>query len=64
MFGSDSTSGGIGFRFRSIKADAKRQRDCCMSGGDPKDLGIGGGSISSLLFCRFYRITQHFSNFV
>jgi hypothetical protein len=41
-FGSDATSGGIGFQFRAIKADAKRQRDCVENGGDPVDLGIGG----------------------
>jgi hypothetical protein len=40
-FGSDSTGGGIGFQFRAIKADAKRQRDCVDTGGDPKDLNIG-----------------------
>ncbi|KAF4613410.1 hypothetical protein G7Y89_g15477 [Cudoniella acicularis] len=42
-FGSDSTPGGIGFQFRAIKADAKRQRDCFHAGGDPKNLTIGGG---------------------
>ncbi|TVY40899.1 hypothetical protein LSUB1_G002346 [Lachnellula subtilissima] len=42
-FGSDSTGGGIGFQFRAIKADAKRQRDCIDAGGDPRDLNIGGG---------------------
>jgi len=41
MFGSDSTGGGVGFQFRQIKADAKRQKDCVKSGGDPKTLGIG-----------------------
>jgi hypothetical protein len=40
-FGSDSTRGGIEFQFRSIKQDAKRQRACADSGGDPKNLGIG-----------------------
>jgi hypothetical protein len=48
-FGSDSTGGGIGFQFRQIKADAKRQRDCVDAGGDPKNLNIGGkGAASSL----------------
>jgi hypothetical protein len=42
-FGTDSTGGGIGFQFRQIKNDAKRQRQCVESGGDPKDLVIGGG---------------------
>ncbi|TVY23936.1 hypothetical protein LHYA1_G007406 [Lachnellula hyalina] len=41
-FGTDSTGGGIGFQFRAIKADAKRQRDCIEAGGDPRDLNIGG----------------------
>jgi hypothetical protein len=42
MFGSDSTGGGIGFQFRQIKADAKRQKTCVDTGGDPLTLGIGG----------------------
>jgi len=40
-FGSDSTGGGIGWQFRAIKADAKRQQTCVKAGGDPKDLDIG-----------------------
>ena len=40
-FGTDSTGGGIGFQFRTIKANATRQRKCIQDGGDPKDLGIG-----------------------
>ncbi|RDL36409.1 uncharacterized protein BP5553_05761 [Venustampulla echinocandica] len=42
-FGSDSTKGGIEFQFRTIKADAKRQRECYDAGGDPKTLNIGSG---------------------
>ncbi len=42
-FGSDATGGGIGFQFRAIRADAKRQVDCVKNHGDPKDLGIGAG---------------------
>ncbi|TVY62724.1 hypothetical protein LSUE1_G006157 [Lachnellula suecica] len=50
-FGTDSTGGGIGFQFRTIKADAKRQRDCVAAGRDPKDLNIGlpGKEIARLL---------------
>jgi hypothetical protein len=40
-FGSDSTGGGIQFQFRAIKKDAKRQRQCFNSSGDPRELGIG-----------------------
>jgi hypothetical protein len=49
MFGSDSTGGGIGFQFRQIKANAKVQKACFTSGGDPLTLGIGsmGGSVST-----------------
>jgi hypothetical protein len=50
MFGSDSTGGGIGWQFRQIKNDAKGQRACVASGGDPLDLGIGskgGESVGS-----------------
>lgn len=42
-FGSDSTSGGIGFQFRQIKNDAKRQRACVASGGDPASLSFTSG---------------------
>ena len=51
-FGTDSTPGGIGFQFRTIKADAKRQRDCFNNGGDPQTLSIGGGKGTSS-FLRF-----------
>ena len=50
-FGSDSTGGGIGFQFRQIKADAKRQRECYDAGGDPKDLNIGGKGADYFLLC-------------
>lgn len=43
-FGQDSTKGGIEFQFRSIKADAKRQKACYEAGGDPQTLVIGGGA--------------------
>jgi hypothetical protein len=48
--GTDTTPGGIGFQFRTIKQDAKRQRDAFESGKDPKDLNIGGGKGASNLF--------------
>jgi hypothetical protein len=41
MFGSDSTKGGIEFQFRQIKTNAKAQKNCFGSGGDPMTLGIG-----------------------
>jgi hypothetical protein len=50
-FGSDSTGGGIGFQFRQIKADAKRQRECYDAGGDPKDLNIGGKGAAYFPLC-------------
>ena len=40
-FGEDSTPGGIGFQFRTIKHHAKSQKECADSGGDPQTLGIG-----------------------
>jgi hypothetical protein len=45
--GTDTTAGGIGFQFRTIKQDAKRQRDAFHSGKDPKDLMMGGGKGAS-----------------
>ncbi|EHL01447.1 hypothetical protein M7I_2537 [Glarea lozoyensis 74030] len=38
---------GIGFQFRTIKQDAKRQRDAFDAGKDPKDLNIGGGKATA-----------------
>lgn len=55
MFGSDSTKGGVEFQFRTIKADAKRQRDCFEKGADPKDLNIGGGK--GISYCLFPHCT-------
>ncbi|KAL2062717.1 hypothetical protein VTL71DRAFT_5789 [Oculimacula yallundae] len=46
-FGKDSTKGGIEFQFRTIKADAKRQKACADSGGDPQTLGIGSGAVKA-----------------
>ncbi|KAG4439123.1 hypothetical protein IFR05_005410 [Cadophora sp. M221] len=46
-FGKDSTKGGIEFQFRSIKADAKRQKACYDAGRDPQTLGIGSGIVKS-----------------
>ncbi len=46
-FGRDSTKGGIEFQFRSIKADAKRQKACYDAGRDPQTLNIGGGKGST-----------------
>jgi hypothetical protein len=40
-FGQDSTPGGIGFQFRTIKQYAKSQKACADSGGDPQTLDIG-----------------------
>lgn len=42
-FGQDSTPGGIGFQFRTIKQYAKSQKTCADSGGDPQTLSIGAG---------------------
>ncbi len=58
-FGSDSTGGGIGFQFRAIKKDADRQRACFDSGGDPKDLGIGGAGKGQILIKLFLYTAQH-----
>ncbi|KAK0124025.1 hypothetical protein ONS95_009011 [Cadophora gregata] len=42
-FGSDTTQGGIAKMFsRHILPQAKLVRDCVQSGGDPKDLSLGG----------------------
>ncbi|KAL5315806.1 hypothetical protein ACEPPN_016678 [Leptodophora sp. 'Broadleaf-Isolate-01'] len=46
-FGTDSTKGGIEFQFRTIKADAKRQKACYDAGGDPQALGIGSGPVKA-----------------
>ncbi|CZT02253.1 uncharacterized protein RCO7_11042 [Rhynchosporium graminicola] len=46
-FGKDSTKGGIEFQFRTIKQDAKRQKACADTGGDPQTLGIGTGAIKA-----------------
>ncbi|CAG8956020.1 hypothetical protein HYFRA_00008876 [Hymenoscyphus fraxineus] len=54
-FGSDSTAGGIGFQFRQIKNDAKRQRQCFDSGGDPKDLNIGAGGGTGKAIAAYYQ---------
>lgn len=72
MFGSDSTGGGIGFQFRQIKNDAKRQRACVASGGDPRTLDIGSkgenskspkGGSSTLIFLSLpQHSTQHRHN--
>jgi hypothetical protein len=42
-FGQDSTPGGMGFQFRTLKQYAKRQKACADAGGDPQTLGIGSG---------------------
>ena len=47
FFGSDSTSQGIGFQFRQIKNDAKRQRACVAAGSDPASLSLTGGADNS-----------------
>jgi hypothetical protein len=59
-FGSDSTGGGIGFQFRTIKKDADRQRACFDSGGDPKDLGIGGPQAKGQILKTFFHSTARF----
>lgn len=42
-FGSDTTQGGIAKIFsRHILPQTKQVRDCVQSGGDPKDLNLGG----------------------
>lgn len=43
-FGEDSTPGGIGFQFRTIKQYAKSQKECADSGGDPQTLDIAAGA--------------------
>ena len=50
-FGSDSTRGGIEFQFRSIKNNAKRQKECFDKGGDPF-LDLATGSDKSTKFQR------------
>jgi hypothetical protein len=56
-FGSDSTGGGIGFQFRTIKAFAKQARNCADQGGDPKDLNIptGKGQNAAVYFFLTYK---------
>ncbi len=42
-FGSDTTPGGLKKQFsRRVMPDVKLVRDCVNSGGDPKDLNLGG----------------------
>ncbi|CAG8978918.1 hypothetical protein HYALB_00005255 [Hymenoscyphus albidus] len=55
VYGKDSTGGGIGFQFRQIKNDAKRQRQCFESGGDPKDLNVGAGSGTEKAIAAYYQ---------
>jgi hypothetical protein len=58
-FGQDSTPGGIGFQFRTIKQYAKSQKACADSGGDPQTLDIGAGGKGENSQCTYQ--ATHFS---